>query len=174
MHGIFQARILERVAIFYSKGAGAQSCPILCGSMDYSLLGSSLHGIFQARTWEWGAISYSSRSFLLRGQTCVPCMSCVGGWVLSHWCCTGIHSLALSRGKVLEQQPPLEQGEHPESASRSLIPGTGKRGRLGRKIFFRMVEPTCSSSARRKQRPVKGKRLKNKRVGGGELHLKVL
>ena len=53
----------------------AQACPILCGPMDYRLLGYYLHGIFQARTLEWGAISYSSRSFLLRGQTCVSCMS---------------------------------------------------------------------------------------------------
>ena len=31
----------------------AQSCPALCGPMDYSLPGSSVHGILQARILEW-------------------------------------------------------------------------------------------------------------------------
>ena len=37
----------------------AQSCPILCYSMDCSLLGFSVHGIFQARVLEWVAIQIS-------------------------------------------------------------------------------------------------------------------
>ena len=36
-----------------------QSCPTLCGPMDYSLPGSSIHGIFQARVLEWGEASNS-------------------------------------------------------------------------------------------------------------------
>ena len=32
---------------------------LLCGPMDYSLLGSSVHGISQARILEWVAISFS-------------------------------------------------------------------------------------------------------------------
>ena len=39
-----------------------QSCPTLCGPMDYSLPGSSIHGIFQARVLEWGAIAFSKYS----------------------------------------------------------------------------------------------------------------
>ena len=37
----------------------AQSCPILCDPMDYSLPCSSIHGIFQARVLEWVAIAFS-------------------------------------------------------------------------------------------------------------------
>ena len=37
----------------------AQSCPTVCGPMDYSPLGSSVHGILQARTLEWVAVSFS-------------------------------------------------------------------------------------------------------------------
>ena len=40
----------------------AQSCLILCDSMDYSLPGSFVHGIFQARVLEWIAISFSRGS----------------------------------------------------------------------------------------------------------------
>ena len=41
----------------------AQSCPALCGPMDYSLPGSSVHGILQARILEWVAIPSSRGSF---------------------------------------------------------------------------------------------------------------
>ena len=40
-----------------SESAVAQSCPILCDPMDYSLPGSSVPGIFQARILGWVAIS---------------------------------------------------------------------------------------------------------------------
>ena len=36
-----------------------QSCPTLCGPMDYTLPDSSVHGIFQARILEWVTISCS-------------------------------------------------------------------------------------------------------------------
>ena len=49
----------------------AQSCPILCDPMDYSLPGSSIHGIFQARILEWDAISFSRRSSQPRDWTWV-------------------------------------------------------------------------------------------------------
>ena len=41
----------------------AQSCPILCDLIDYSMSGSTVHGIFQARILEWVAISFSRGSF---------------------------------------------------------------------------------------------------------------
>ena len=44
----------------------AQSCPILCDSIDCSLLGTSVCGIFQARMTEWFSISSSRRSSWLR------------------------------------------------------------------------------------------------------------
>ena len=64
VHGILQARILEWVAIPFSKSfpvaeqysivyfclcSVTQSCPTLCGPRDCSPPGSSVHGIFQAR-----------------------------------------------------------------------------------------------------------------------------
>ena len=82
VHGLFQARVLEWVAIAFSKEHSeayvrfwngvhfyiissvqfisvAQSCPTLSDPMDCSLPGSSIHGIFQARVLEWGAIAFS-------------------------------------------------------------------------------------------------------------------
>ena len=47
----------------------AQSCPILCDPIDYSLQGSSVHGIFQARVLEWVAISFSRGSSWPRDWT---------------------------------------------------------------------------------------------------------
>ena len=47
----------------------AQSRPILCDPIDYSLPGSSVHGIFQARVLEWVAISFSRGSSQPRDRT---------------------------------------------------------------------------------------------------------
>ena len=77
VHEIFQARILEWVAIcFFTGGAESesevvQSCPTLCDPMDCSLSGSSVHGIFQARVLEWIAISFSRGSSRPRNRTWV-------------------------------------------------------------------------------------------------------
>ena len=49
----------------------AQSCPTLCDTLGYSLLGSSLHGILQAGILEWVAISFSRGSSRTRDQTLV-------------------------------------------------------------------------------------------------------
>ena len=83
-HGILQARILEWIAIPFSKyfvysfltaallvdpefaaaaaaaAKSLQSCPTLCDPIDGSPQGSPVPGIFQARTLEWVAISFSS------------------------------------------------------------------------------------------------------------------
>ena len=76
VHGISQARILEWVAIFFSRGsswprdqtrisiaaAAAKSfqlCLTLWDPMDCSPPGSLVPGILQARTPEWVAISFS-------------------------------------------------------------------------------------------------------------------
>ena len=57
IHGIFQARTLEWVAIYFSnacmRAKSLQSRPTLCDPMDSSPPGSSVHGIFQARVLEW-------------------------------------------------------------------------------------------------------------------------
>ena len=56
-----------------------QSCPTLCGPMDYSLPGSSVHGIFQAKILECIAISSSRGSFQTRDRTHVSRVSCIAG-----------------------------------------------------------------------------------------------
>ena len=69
IHGIFQARVLEWVAIsFFSiKSTAAataaeslQSCPTLCDPIDGSPPGSPVPGILQARTLEGVAMSFSN------------------------------------------------------------------------------------------------------------------
>ena len=61
-----------------------QSCPTLRHPINCSLPGLSVLGIFQARTLEWVAISYSKGFFWPRDQTGVPCISCIGRWILYH------------------------------------------------------------------------------------------
>ena len=41
----------------------AQSCPTLCGPLDYSLPGSSVHEISEARILEWVAIFFPRNLF---------------------------------------------------------------------------------------------------------------
>ena len=74
VHGIFQARLLEWVAISFSRGSfrprdqtwvshiaaaaaakSLQSCLTLCDPVDSSPPGSAVLGILQARTLEWVA-----------------------------------------------------------------------------------------------------------------------
>ena len=52
VHGIFQARVLEWVAIAHLF----QLCPTLCDPMDCSPPHSSVHGTLQARIPKWVAI----------------------------------------------------------------------------------------------------------------------
>ena len=66
-----------------------QSCPTLCNPMDYSPSGSSVRGIFQARILEWAATPFSKGSSQLRDWTWVAYISCIGQWVLYHWCHLG-------------------------------------------------------------------------------------
>ena len=65
-NGIFQARILEWVAIAFSElgytaaaAKSLQSCSTLCDPIDGSPPGSPIPGFLQARTLEWVAISFS-------------------------------------------------------------------------------------------------------------------
>ena len=72
VHGIFQARVLEWVAIAFSKvfhylppnclcmrAQSLQSCPTVCNPMGDSTPGSSAPGILQARILEWVAMPSS-------------------------------------------------------------------------------------------------------------------
>ena len=66
--GIFQARILEWVAISFSNACMhskvLQSSPTLCNPMDSSPPGSSVYRILQARISEWVAITFSNIQIL--------------------------------------------------------------------------------------------------------------
>ena len=71
VHGIFQARTLEWVAIsFYKRNYRkkesevTQLCPTLCDPVDYSLPGFPIHGVFRARILEWVTISFSTDSLV--------------------------------------------------------------------------------------------------------------
>ena len=84
IHGIFQARILEWVAISFSKQEGkksevSQSCLTLLHPPDCGLPGSSIHEIFQARTLECVAITFCRQG--LKSQT----MSCVSLGNIFNW-----------------------------------------------------------------------------------------
>ena len=109
VHGISQARILEWVAILFSRGSSRprdqtqvyciaglffikcvhakslESFLTLCNPMDHSPPGSSVHGIIQARILEWVAISFSRVSSWLRSPTNVSSISCIGKWII--YCC---------------------------------------------------------------------------------------
>ena len=65
VHGILQARTLEWLWV-----KGAQSCPTLCDSMDYTV-----RGILQARILEWVAIPFSRGSSWPRDRTQVFCIA---------------------------------------------------------------------------------------------------
>ena len=111
VHWIFQARILEWVAIssagnlpdpgsnphllhllhcrqilYCSATAAAakwlQSCLILCDPIDSSPPGSPVPGILQARTLEWAAIAFSRGSYQPRNQTG---LSCIAGRCFTSW-----------------------------------------------------------------------------------------
>ena len=75
VHGIFQARVLEWVALAFSlevarhtlnlsiataTAKSLQLCLTLCDPMDDSPPGSPVPGILQARILEWVAISFSN------------------------------------------------------------------------------------------------------------------
>ena len=64
----------------------AQSCPILCYSMDCSLPGSSVQEVLQARILEWVAISYSRGSSQPRDQNRV---SHIVGRIFTIWATRG-------------------------------------------------------------------------------------
>ena len=67
-----------------------QSCLTLCDSIDCSPQGSSVLGIFQERILERVVISSSRGSSQPRDWTCVSYVSCIGRWILYHWCHLGI------------------------------------------------------------------------------------
>ena len=63
----------------YVCAQSLNQCLTLCGSVDYSLPGSSVHGIFQARILTWVPIPYSRGSSHPRDQTCVSAYPALAG-----------------------------------------------------------------------------------------------
>ena len=76
--GILQARILEWVAISFSKARKLKvkvqslSRVQLSHPMDCSRPGSSIHGNFQARVLEWAAIAFSVYIYIYTPQFLYP------------------------------------------------------------------------------------------------------
>ena len=57
--------------------------------MDCSSPGSSVLGILQTRLLEWVATPSSRGYSRVRDRNCVSYVSCIGRWVLYHWCHLG-------------------------------------------------------------------------------------
>ena len=62
----------------------------LCNPMNCSPPGSSVHGILQARPLEWVAMPSSRGSSWPRDRTHISYISCIGWWILYHYCHLGI------------------------------------------------------------------------------------
>ena len=71
------------------RAKSLQSCLTLCNPVDCNPPGSSVQGILQARILEWVGISFSRVSSWPRDPTHISYVSCIGKWVLYHWCHLG-------------------------------------------------------------------------------------
>ena len=77
------------VCIYSLRDKSLQSCPSVCHPMDCSPPGPTVHGILQARILERVAMPSSRGSSPPRDQTLVFYVSCIGRWVLYHYCHLG-------------------------------------------------------------------------------------
>ena len=97
VHGIFQARVLEWVAIAFSnvnlspflilwwmRAQSLQLCSTLWDTRDCNLPGSSIHRILQASILEWVAMPSFRGSSWSRDRTHVSYVSCIGRRVHYH------------------------------------------------------------------------------------------
>ena len=87
----FQLRISGVIEMVWrsSVSSNTQLCPTLCDPRDCSPPGSSVHRILLARILEWVSISSSSGSSWPRDWTHVSYLSCIGRWILYHYCYLG-------------------------------------------------------------------------------------
>ena len=141
VYGISQAKILNWVAIPFSRGSSqprdhisyiscigrfyttmdtcvcvcmrAHSCLALHNPIDYSKQGSSVHGIFQARILLWVVISSSSGSCWPRDWTCNSCVSCLAREFFT----------AEPLGKPV-RNPSISLGDHDSSNILCLVPNS--------------------------------------------------
>ena len=81
VHGILQARILECVAISYSREPSTprDRTQVSCIAGRFFTIWPPGKPIL-----EWGAISYSKGSSQPRDRTCVSYVSGIGRWILHH------------------------------------------------------------------------------------------
>ena len=95
--GILQARILEWVAIFFSKAGmhakSLQLCLTLCDPMDSSTPGSSIHRSLQGRVLEWGAIAFSIDLAIIDSSYFMLYMTSVAGFFHLVKCFQGLSML---------------------------------------------------------------------------------
>ena len=68
-----------------------------CDPVDCSLPGSSVHGILQAKILEWVAMPSSRGSSWPRDWSLISHVSCIGRWVLYHYCHLASLSLYLAK-----------------------------------------------------------------------------
>ena len=82
-------RQLKAVNIPRVCAKSLQSCPTFCNPMDCSLSGFSVHGLLQGKILEWVTMPSSRGSSRCWDQTLISYVSCIGRWVLYHWCHLG-------------------------------------------------------------------------------------
>ena len=81
-----------------------------CDPLDCSLPGSSVLGILQARILGWVAMPSSRGSSPHRDQTCISCISCIGRWILYHWCQVGKAGREAAKVQRRSRQGCAQQG----------------------------------------------------------------
>ena len=79
----------EEPGILQSMGSQRVGLSNFTFTMDCSLPGSYVHGIFLARILEWVALPSCRVSSQPRDWTLVSYFSCIGRWVLYHYCHLG-------------------------------------------------------------------------------------
>ena len=83
--GFFQFKTTAMVTGYLDVCAKfLQSCPTHYNSTDCSQPGSCVHGFFQGKTQEWIAKPFSRGASVLRDQTLISNVSCIGRQVLYH------------------------------------------------------------------------------------------
>ena len=86
LHNVWFSR--RKVTAAAAAAKPLQSCPTLCDPIDGSPPGSPIPGILQARTLEWVAMPFSG-DLLDPGIKPISYISCIGRWVLYHYCHLG-------------------------------------------------------------------------------------
>ena len=157
VHGILQTRILEWVAISFSRASSRprdrthasctgrwllyhwatwakslQSCPTLCDPIDGSPPGSSIPGILQARTLGWVAIYFSNE---WKWKVKVKSLSCA--WLLA------------APWTVAYKAPPSVRFPRQEYWSGVPLPSPSKVIRPNQKWRFFKTELSSGSSSNR-------------------------